>query len=578
MSPLGARAVAVAAALALALAFRGGPSLDSGATKRLLLGVVAVALALALPRRLRVPAGGPFLLAFVGWSLSSIAIHPHPGATPVAVAFAASTVIAVAVAARGLGFARRVAVVAQFSLGVLVAGHVLVSFARGARGLAVEGAQGNPNWAGLVLAVCLAASLEVVRRTRGAGRVGAGAGVVTMGVALGLTHARVAWVALAVAAAVVLVAHRRGAGARLRAAALGVAALATVLGALTARTQGAPIHRRAAAHALALTVDPYEAPAELAVAGRLAIARTGLSAALTHAPLGVGLGGFSSAYLEAQGEELATLSPAKAARRFVAAETAHDDWVQVLVETGPVGLALLLVGAVLVVRAQRNPGLRAALIVLGVGACGDAPLRIPALVGLFALLVAASPHHGRRLRVRHERWLAVAAAALTLAFALRGRVVDALVAEAESEPGRRVALLSRAVRLDPWSPTATLRLGVARLDDGDAEAAIELLRRARRLERSVAVELALAGAFSRAGDPAAAEVAAQAALALHHGSFRGWIDLASLLAARGALPEATRALEAARSIQPHHPLVEATRAALLDATLREVDLGARLLP
>ncbi|MBL8720068.1 MAG: O-antigen ligase family protein [Myxococcales bacterium] len=562
---------ALSIAVALAVAVRVGPSIDSGASKRLLLGVVAVGLAFSLlrgRRALLVPSGGGLFLAWVGWSLTSIVVSPRAAAAPVAVLWVSAAALALGLSARGLSVARAVTIGAGTLLGVAVAGHVVVSFATGARGLFLEGAQGNPNWAGLVLATAVPIAIEGLRRARGPSRLALGLGVAAMATSLGLTHARVAWVALAVAALVTLVASRRVGGARTRALSFAAVTLLVVIGALLARTHA---HVVATKKATTTPTSTYEAPAELAISGRLSIARIGLSAARKHAPLGAGLGGFSNAFLEAQGEALASLPPSKAARAFVAAETAHDDYVQVLVETGPLGLLLLVAAGLATLRAQKNPGLRAAFVVLAVGALGDSPLRLPALVAMLALLVAATPTRAApRAFGRTERLVVVGAAALALAFAVRARIADHLVARAELEPEHRVALLGRAVRVDPWSAEATLRLGLARLDAGDALVAVSVLRRARLLEVSVAGELALAGAWDAVGDRAAAEVATRRALGLHPGSFRGWLDLASLLRARGMLDDATRALEAARSILPHHPAIEVVRTEIAEASLEQV--------
>ncbi len=552
------RVGAIVLALTIALAARTELSIDSGAIKRLLVAGVAVVLAVWVTKSESRVGGGLAWLGFVGWSLATVGVSAHGAAVPVVILYTSAVVVALGVAAMGLGRARVIAIATGTLLGLAVATHVLFTFASGGRGLTLEGGQGNPNWAGMVLAMALVLGVEAMRRTRHRVAVVAVIGVTAL--ALGMTHARVAWVALAVAGVWLFVSARRAR------ATLALAGGLVVIGAVI--TQGSAA--KGTGKAVAQTVTAYEAPAEIAFAGRVAIARVGLSAARAHMPLGAGLGGFPGAYLAAQGDRLAYLPAAGAARRFVAAETAHDDYVQALVETGPLGLALLVAALIGSLRAQKNPGLRAALIVFSVCALGDSPLWLPATVVLLALIVASTPAPTRRL-TGLERYALVGVAGLALAFALRARASDLLVARAELEPEHRTALLTRAARIDPWSGEAALRLGLARLDQGDIDDAQVALLHARRLQPSVAVELALGGALDAAGDPMGADAAVRRALALHPGSFRAWLARAALLRARGELDEAQRALDVARTILPHHPALEGVRMAIAEGRLESVD-------
>src|SRR5262249_7070819 len=158
------------------------------------------------------------------------------------------------------------------------------------------------------------------RRSRAFG--GALALVLAQGAALYLAHSRVAWCAAGLALVVAVIARvrrrpkRASTKDRLGIALAGVFAA----GALTA------------GHASSEGAISNDVPAEVSLAGRMWIAKVTLHAAMEAGPLGEGLGRFGHAFADAQGGELRSLPRAVAARRFVNATTAHDDFLQAAVE------------------------------------------------------------------------------------------------------------------------------------------------------------------------------------------------------------------------------------------------------
>ncbi|MBX9814458.1 MAG: O-antigen ligase family protein [Sphingomonas sp.] len=113
--------------------------------------------------------------------------------------------------------------------------------------------------------------------------------------------------------------------------------------------------------------------------------RTGLVMLRDHWPVGIGLGGFPARYGWYE-------DPDRVGGTFV--NHAHNDWLELLVDTGVFGLVLLLVAlaalARLVARAWRgtDPRARAAalmIITLSLHSLVDYPLRTAALSALFAL-------------------------------------------------------------------------------------------------------------------------------------------------------------------------------------------------
>jgi tetratricopeptide (TPR) repeat protein len=304
-----------------------------------------------------------------------------------------------------------------------------------------------------------------------------------------------------------------------------------------------------------------DVPAPLALAGRVWIWRASGDAALTYLPFGAGLGRFPHAFLDAQGARLAELGPGEAARRFQNATSAHDDYLEVTVDSGLP--ALLLLGGALAAGLAAHARGRAAwpagaatVLVFAVCALGDSPLGQPAAVGLLALVLAAGRRPARRTRaVPALAWLGAAALlAPTLAAYLAMR--RATLAD-DAAPPERLARLASAARLDPRSGEIALSLGLAELSLGDAAAALPELERSRALLANVGTDVAIGNAQLLLGDPTAADAAYRRALAHDPGSFRAHANRIEALRQLGRLDEAAHELAVARQLEPTHPGLDA---------------------
>jgi tetratricopeptide (TPR) repeat protein len=422
----------------------------------------------------------------------------------------------------------------------------IVQWLGGARGLWIHGGHGNSAWLGLTIALCLPLTLDLALPGRRPGTSGAApalAGVALQGVGLWLARSRTAWsAALAgVVVALVLERTRRRPGPRSAAVAL---ALLLIAGAAAAAAGGAAAIQRS-----------FE--------GRLWIWRVSAAAAAQALPWGAGLGRFSHAYLDAQGEALSSLAPAAAARHFVNATTAHDDWLQVAVESGLPGLALLagtMVAGFLAWRRHNGAG-AATFVVLAICAAGDCPLRQPAVVIILALVIAAAPGARAAAPLAHApaalRLVPFALAAPLLASAAATWLGARQAALARAlAPDARLALLGRAADIDRDSPEIAGERGIAWLESGEAEAAAAELERARALRPGLGVELARGNALLLLHRPEQAAAAYGRALRLHPGSFRAHANLASALLTVGRANEAAAHLKIARALAPGHPAIE----------------------
>ncbi|HEY4118601.1 MAG TPA: O-antigen ligase family protein, partial [Byssovorax sp.] len=393
-------------ASAAALVF--DPAAEAAASKRVaLLAVALVALAASLAshgrERRAPPRAHAAAVAFVAVSAASLAYGAPGGALDLATWTAALGLGAV-LTSLGRATAIRAARLAASLTGGGASIAAIVALARGGRGFALHGLQGNPNWLGLLLAVCLPLSIDALRRPpiellarrrRAPVHVARAAltGVVACEVVgLALAHSRVAWCATLAGgvAALALELHARRRAGRPIAR---VVALAGVV-AITSLGAAAALER-----APAISAD---VSAATSLDGRAWIAARSLEAAAARAPFGAGLGRFGHAYLDAQGRALAELSPADAARRFVNATTAHDDLVQAAVESGLVAAvalaALLSLAAYGHVAGSWGAG-AASAVALVIAAIGDSPLRQPGVVVVFSLACAALP----RARARRPR-------------------------------------------------------------------------------------------------------------------------------------------------------------------------------
>jgi tetratricopeptide (TPR) repeat protein len=307
-----------------------------------------------------------------------------------------------------------------------------------------------------------------------------------------------------------------------------------------------------------------------ALEGRLWIWRLAARAAAGALPCGDGLGAFPGRFLDLQGDALAGLSPPEAAHRFVNATTAHDDWLEITVETGLPGLLLFAAAIGAGIVACRRAGARAetaTLIAFAVAALADSPLRQPAALAPVALALASAP---RTLRLRAgARPTAPAVAALgLLAAAALIPIAGAswlgarLATRArDADPERALALLSRAAQIDPRSGEIAFATGVAHLERGEPDAALPELERSRPLLPQVATEVAVGNAHLVSGNAAAAAAAYERALRYDPGSFRAHANLAVALRRLGRDHEADLHLRAARLVWPHHPALAEIAAA-----------------
>lgn len=370
------------------------PAADVKRVALLLVGAVALLAGLLRPQRPRgLPQAVLGWLALVAW-LAVAAARSGPLGLRALGTWVGATALLLAAVQGPRHQSRAVARWVAQLVGGTAALVALAEYITGARGLQVHGGQGNPNWLGLLLALTLPLTLEQAlgsrRRQR---RLALLALLALQAAGLYLSHSRVAWAA-AVAGWLML----PGWPAVLRSGRPALAAAALALLVLVA-PRSLDAGRSAVARAAPDKVEAAgDTPLPVAFAGRLWIWQTSLGAAARALPLGVGLGGFADAYLDAQGRRLAELAPRTAARRFLNATTAHNDWLEVAVEGGPV--ALLLLAATWgwawagLRRGGRGRPWRAGSAVLtawAVCALGDSPLEQPAALIVLVLVLAASP-------------------------------------------------------------------------------------------------------------------------------------------------------------------------------------------
>jgi tetratricopeptide (TPR) repeat protein len=584
------RARAAGPTLAIAAAIAGlahDPSAPAAEPKRalaLLVGLVGLALAWGRAASTRRARGRPgaLAIAFVAASAAS-AIYGIPSGLLDLASWIAAVGLALGAASLGRPAAVSTLRLAALGLGGGASAIALAQAARGARGMALEGWQGNPNWLGLLIAVTLPVSLDAAwarlrdaRRSPGdraalAAALASGGAMVVQLPALLLSHSRVAWLATLVALPVLGI--RRGTPRRRWLAAAGMAATVALIAVVLVRraraSEPAPRARASAARGqgteakVEAAEGDHDAPIGVALSGRLAIARPSAQAALTEAPLGAGLGRFGHAFLPAQGEALATLPPREASRRFLNATTAHDEYLQAAVESGPLVGLLLLAALVAAVRDHlraRFPAGAASTLALAVCALADSPLRQPAVVLMVGLLFASAgsgsaPPDARDARRRR----ALIGAALLATFALSPIATRTWLAsrlrtrariDAVELPEARLSLLTRAARLDPGSGETMLDLGLARLELGDAEGALPALTRSRALLANVGTSIAIGNAELALGRADRAEAAYREALGANPGSSRAHADLAEALLALGRFDDAEAHARTALSIAP----------------------------
>jgi tetratricopeptide (TPR) repeat protein len=210
----------------------------------------------------------------------------------------------------------------------------------------------------------------------------------------------------------------------------------------------------------------------------------------------------------------------------------------------------------------------ASVVALFVCTLGDDPLRKPAVVLLLAVVLATLPH-GKSRPIRAPVLASAAlACALLLVPASRAWRSDRLVALAElATPDERGRLVRSAATIDRGSADAAFALGLARLDEGELEAARTSLLRARSLDDDSATSIALGDVELLRSDLTAAEEAFRHAIARRPGSFRAHLGLAEVLRRQGRLDDAVALARVARSIRPFD-------VALVDLEERLADDGA----
>jgi tetratricopeptide (TPR) repeat protein len=535
----------IAAAIAL-LAW--DPAVPAADPKRALLLVVAAAALAWTPPRARdrsaagavveIPAAAAAFLALAVLAACSLA-WGNGGGWRDLTTLGGAAVLSIAASLRPRA---EVAAMARATASVLGGGAalwVLLEALTGARGLALHGGQGNPNWLGLVLAVTLPLSLSALVSARRGSR---GEQVLALLVlpqipALLLAQSRTAWVALAAAGVVTLVDTRtplrRNASVAL-ALTLAIGAAATVV----------------VAHGAARSLD-----------GRIWIWRLAARAAADALPFGDGLGAFPHRFLDLQGEALAGLPTAEAARRFVNATTAHNDWLEITVETGLPGLALLASAIIAGIVACRRAGARAeaaSLIAFGVAALADSPLRQPAVLAPVVLALASAPRTEPITFASPRTVVALGLAAAAALLPIAGTTwlgARAASQARDADPERKIALLARAAEVDPRSGEIAFAAGVAHLERSEPAAAVAELERSRALLPQIATDVAIGNAHLMAGDADAAATAYRRALRRDPGSFRAHTNLAVALRRLGRDDDAELHLRAARRIWPHHPVL-----------------------
>gem|GEM_PF-2704178 len=570
------------------------PSVTAAATQRVAaLGVAVAAMAALAAVTLtgrwapRAAPGAPALAfaGFAGWALLSVAWGSGAGLSTATTLLAASGLGLAASTLRarardGAEPGPEPAALAALVASAGVAALVGIDLAQGARGAALDGAQGNANWAGLLLGLALLPVVELARGSRRWARVGAALVAVAAAAAFVLTESRAAYLGLVAGGAVAVAtagARRRDEG--------GVAGARTAL--LTAAPFAAALALTGAALALGPRLAGGAGGLGAALAGRAWIWRVSAEVAITSLPLGTGAGGFVAGYLPAQARRVADLPFAEAARRAHDVVDAHHDWLAALAVLGVPGLVLLgtalATGLAAAVRARR-PLQAGALAYAVVAMSGDVLVERPGPAVLLALLLASAGGPGRpRVRARRKPPRALDAAArtpwpwlavLALSSPLLGTATAAWLAERDvaladaAGPKARRARLERAFARDPRSPSLAVALGVARLQAGEAAGAARALEVAVALRPSVAALLALGNARRALGQAAAARREYERAVALMPTSFRARVSLASALLGAGDLDGAARHLAAARTLYPGDP-----RVAELEERLRRARLA-----
>lgn len=528
------------------------------------------------PLQLSAPLG--FALALIVFSSLSLLWGSAAGLRQQCVLIACGCIALAARSALSRAELRRQLVNLARFLGVGGASWAALQFVQGARGSFIHGGAGNPNWLGLLLALCLVLSLPSARELESRWRWPLLLVLGLEATGLWLAQSRVAGVALG--GGLIYFGLRRLFPRGTRWVVLGALLLPLAV----------PLLGGWIGSADQLLSDA--APGWLnALNGRRWIWHATLDA-WRAAPLGVGSGGFGSAYLEAQGRLLAQLELGPAARAFQSPGSAHSDWLQCLLEQGPVGFGLMLAwfGSALrssaaaperpraePPRAEPPRGLvgarrgapawlqgEVALVVVLICALADTPLGQPGVVALTLLTTAAlGPSFRRRILARtvgaRAWWGVLLLLGLTTREACAAWFAQRCASQAREAPGQRLELLRQAVALYPRDPDLQLEYGVALIDAGDAQHALDAAQHSLALSRSVSAELLRAKALSQVGESSSALQRLTDARQLSPGSFRMNFALAALNLSAGRLDPASKHLRDAELVLPADPSIALLR-------------------
>ena len=445
------------------------------------------------------------------------------------------------------------------AIGALTAVIAVVQALLGARGAHLHAGHGSSAWAGLLIAVTFLPTLELARRAWSAGGFRRWVSLIALlfhPVGLALTSSRVAIAASLVALVWYAASRLRRARALVALALFGVLAMACA--------------------ACAAAPDTLTR-AERAWQGRVWIWSVSRDAALSQLVSGVGLGKFAESFLDTQGQRLANLDLDVASRAFVNATTAHSDWLQSLVESGPLALLLLAASIGLGIRkhhAARSPACSAALVALAIAMLGDCPLRQPAIALLAALLLASAPGGLRAPRPRLVAFGTLLVLSGLAFLSTRQWFGMRLVTRSKlALPAERAALLASAVRVDPLSGEAHLERGLSLLEAGDAREALAELERSRALLPDVGTDVAIASAATSVADLPRARLALERALRRHPASFKAHVSYAALELAVGNLEAAEEHLAKSASLWPGHPRLAPLREAVRRAKVERESGG-----
>jgi tetratricopeptide (TPR) repeat protein len=421
---------------------------------------------------------------------------------------------------------------------LIVSGSTAIAASLWWAGEVPHGGHGNPNWLGLVLAVALPIVADRAMSSSGRERRWC---VVALGIGalgLALSHSRSAWLGTALAS-IVMVRGRK----RWVLAAAGIALTALVV---------------------------WCTDVGAALEGRLWIWRAALSAAGERPVVGHGIGRFAFSFLDAQGQLLAPLPLPVASVRFVNAENAHNDALQLLVEGGAVaclGVAVALVTALVQLNRRWRGGL-GALIALAVAGGADVTLLQPAVLVLVALVFAGCP----RLRwQKHDNLFAVALVgglAMLLLISTRAWIAEHLLAQARQLPfADRASRLERAQLVDRDAGTVTFELGLTHLASGQPRKAVDDFERSRLTFANVGTDVALGNAWIAIGLPDRAVPAFRRALRWQPARFAAQLNLCEAARLSGDLALAEQHLRQAEQLQPHHAKLAVIRERLRRATI-----------